>query len=390
MSIPYRPNEQDKAIIADITNHIKNNLNSWYGKGTFLDTEHPEIRSYRNSIMLIYPTTRSVGTKKTILVKIRRNPKMDSIWRALKADIHTNTPIEYSSLEFVFSYLKNNKGDFGVIRPLDYMEKYRAIFMEEYPSRTLRDILIENRSSKNGQGLSKLMDVATKTGRWLHYFHHNIHTPVKTPYTVKDMLELVQEYARRLEAASHGRVNAQNLMDVFSERSKNVHLESLPFSHTHADMTCDNVLYSEDGRVCIIDIKTRKAPIYSDLGLILTHPETFKSQIFSGGAYLPESLLKGYRAAILSGYFENESGDATLVQLFSAIKVLDKWTMYEELMNRYKGVKYLLSFPVGPYVTSYFQNVFRKHLDLIETDESVNLSNLEKPVDPAARSNSNL
>jgi hypothetical protein len=133
----------------------------------------------------------------------------------------------------------------------------------------------------------------------------------------------------------------------------------------------------------VIDIKTRPAPIYSDLGLILTHPETFKPQIFSGGTYLSESILKEYRAAIVAGYFENEPQDELLVQIYSAIKVLDKWTMYEELMSRYKGMKYLLSLPVGPFVTNYFAGVWRKHLDSMKTNEDLIQTRMTMPADRA-------
>ena len=229
--------------------------------------------------------------------------------------------------------------------------------------------------------MSELVDAATKTGRWLYYFHHHIHVPVEKQYTTIDILHDVQEYAIRLERASHGRVRAQTLVNAFSRKLKNIELDSMRFSQSHADMTCDNVLYSDDGRVCVIDIKTRLAPIYSDLGLILTHPETFKPQIFSGGSYLPESILKEYRAAILAGYFENEPQDATMVQIYSAIKVLDKWAMYEELMSRYKGLKYLLAFPVGPFVSGYFESVWKRHLDSIEVNKSLQVAGISKPAD---------
>jgi thiamine kinase-like enzyme len=255
--------------------------------------------------------------------------------------------------------------------------------MEEYPSHTLRKILVDYRSSRNGNGKSELMDAATKTGKWLHYFHHHIHTPAVTPYSANDILDLVREYAERLESYSRGRVKAQTIMNSFADKLKNVQIDSIVFSQSHADMTCDNVLYSDDGKVCVIDIKTRPAPVYSDLGLILTHPETFKSQIFSGGTYFSESLLKEYRDAIIAGYFEDEPVDEFMVKLFSAIKVVDKWTMYEELMNRYKGLKHLLAVPVGPFVTAYFQSVLKKHLDSISTADIQQPVGIAKPVDPA-------
>ena len=383
MIVQYKSNEKDSPIIDDITTEISKHLDEWYGERASLDSNIPAIRSYRNCFMLRYPITSASGEKKTVLVKIRRNPKMDSLLRAINAEIHGNIPTEYSSLKFVFSCLAGMDENFGAIRPLAYLEKYHAIMMEEYPSRTLRQILIDQRS-RNGKGISELRDAARKTGKWLHYFHDHIHTPAEKQYSTNEILYEVQSYAMRLEDYSRGRVRAQALLDAFSQKLENVQIDSMKFSQSHADMTCDNVLYSDNKKVCVIDIKTRPAPVYSDLGLILTHPETFKSQIFSGGSYLPDSLLQEYRAAILAGYFEDEPRNEFLVKLYSAIKVLDKWTMYEELMSRYRGVKYLLSFPVGPIVTAYFKNVLKKHLDAIQTVEMAKGFKMVDAVDHSA------
>ena len=377
----YKPNAKDKPIIDDIVSRITASLREWYGEGSRIRTEDPEIRSYRNCFIIRYPVTRADGGNKMVLVKIRRNPKMDSFWQAINADIHANIPTEYNSLEFVFNSLAGTQENFGVIRPLAHIAKYHAIIMEEYPSRTLRDILVRQRSSRNGESLNELRDAARKTGRWLHYFHHHVHEPSEQPYSTKDVLDEVQQYATRLETASHGRVSAKSIVDAFARKLKNVQIDSMRFSQSHADMTCDNVLYSYDNKVCIIDIKTRLAPIYSDLGLILIHPETFKPQIFSGGNYLRESLLKEYRTAIIAGYFEDEPVHEFFVKLYSAIKVLDKWLMYEELMYKYQGLKYLLSFPVGPFVTAYFQGVLKKHLDTIKASETSRVYGVPKPAD---------
>jgi hypothetical protein len=383
MPLQYKPNEKDKAIIDDITAHLTKSLPEWYGDAARLETEYPEIHSYRNSFILRYSVIDSSAKRKHILVKIRRNPKMDSIWHAIASDIHNNVPIEYSSLEFVYNRLAGKDDDLEVIRPLDLIKNYCAIVMEEYPSLPLRNILIEQRNAKNGPGLLTLVDAATKTGKWIHYFHHHINIPEEISYSNEDILREVDGYARRLERANHGRVKAQSIREAFAERINNIQIDSMAFSQSHADMTCDNVLYSEEQKVCVIDIKRRLAPIYSDLGLIMTHPETFKPQIFSGGMYLPESLLKIYRQAILSGYFGDEQPDEFIVHLYSAIKVLDKWTMYEELMHKYKGMKQLLSVPVGPYVTAYFQNVLKKYLDLMESTKTRQLIKEVKPLDPA-------
>jgi hypothetical protein len=378
--VPYKATELDKPILDGIVAHLKNSLNTWYGNEARLDTTTPEFRSYKNSFILRYRVTMPNGKKKMVLVKIRRNPKMDSLMQAITTDLHANVPVEYRSLEFVYDRLAGKDEDISVIRPLDFIEPYHAIVMEEYPSHPLRKILADQR---NGGNLHELADAATKTGKWLHYFHHHVNTPQEVSFSKDDILSEAEHFARRLEQSSHGRVQAQAILTQFSEQMKDSEIDSMTFSQSHADMTCDNVLYSADQKVCVIDIKTRLAPVYSDLGLILTHPETFKQQIFSAGLYLPESLLKVYREAILAGYFGEKRPDKFLVAIYSAIKVLDKWTMYEELMSRYKGLKHLLSIPVGPFVTAYFQNVLRKHLNMAQVNESRSEASTVKPADPA-------
>jgi hypothetical protein len=384
MVTQYKGNGEDAGIIADITNTIAHSLEEWYGNGSSLEAERPEIRSYRNSFILRYPIQTADNLRKTILVKIRRNPKMDSLSTAIQSDIHQNIPVEYQSLDFVHGRLAQMTEDFGSIRPLAYLEKYYAIVMEEYPSQTLRQILVDQRNSRNTQTMERLRDAARKTGRWLHYFHHHIHIPFEKRYTNEDILQEVQVYGEQLQFYSRGRVRSRQLVDAFARKLDTIHTDMVTFSQSHADMTCDNVLYSEDKRVCIIDIKTRQAPIYADLGLILIHPETSKPQIFSGGSYYPESLLREYRAEITAGYCDEEPCNNVLIRVYSAMKVMDKWLMYEELMNRYKGVKHLLAFPVAPFVTTYFQHLLKKHLDLIHSANSGKPIQLTRPADRSA------
>ena len=365
MIAKYKPNEKDDLILQDLTTKVKDSLTEWYGEQASLDSDEPTIRSYRNSFMLRYSITTSTGHRKVVLVKIRRNPKMASLTQAVEADLHQNIPSEYQSLTFVYNYMTRRQEDFSAIRPLMYYEKYFAIFMEEVPSRTLRQLLRRQRSSNNGN-MHELKDAARKTGRWLHFFHNHIHSPSEQGYTTGSILQEVQAYADQIESCSHGRVRAGVIVDAFSEKLENIPLERITFSQSHADMTCDNVLYTDEKKICIIDIKTRLAPIYSDLGLILIHPETSKPQIFSSGTYYPESLLRQYRADIVAGYFEEGPGAEELVRVYSAVQVLDKWLMYENLMSKYKGIKHYLSLPVGPFVSGYFQKLLKKHLDLIE------------------------
>ena len=378
MFVHYKPNEKDRPILDEITDSIHGSLVEWYGAGARLDSAIPEIQSYKNSFILKYPVSISHDQKKHILVKFRRNPKMDSLVQAIQADIHRNMGLEYKSLKFFHDHLTGMQDDLGAIRPLEYLEQFPAIVMEEYPSRTLRRLLIDFRSSKPAWAGSELRDAARKTGRGLYYFHHHINTSFEADYTTDNILNVVREYAERIESYSRGRVQADSILDPFSKQLENIHIEQMTFSQTHSDMTIDNVLYSNDRKVCLIDIKNRPAPVYVDLGLILTHPETSKSQIFSAGTYFSESLLQAYRAEIVAGYFETKPGNSVLVKIYSAVKVVDKWSMYEELMGKYKRVKRALSIPAAPLVSAYFNRLLKKHLAMIDSSEDAQSLKLNK------------
>ncbi len=81
MMVQYKPNEPDQAIIGEITNQIRASLSEWYGHGARLNSVAPEIRTYQYCFMLRYLVSLSSTSRKAILVKIRRNPKMDFFTR---------------------------------------------------------------------------------------------------------------------------------------------------------------------------------------------------------------------------------------------------------------------------------------------------------------------
>ncbi len=216
--VQYKPNEPDQAIIGEITNKIRTSLNEWYGHGAWLNSVAPEIRTYKYCFMLRYLVAISSTDQKAILVKIRRNPKMDSLQQAIQSDIHQTMIVEYQTLEFLYDRLGHAGEDFGAIRPLLFMQKYFAIIMEEYPSRTMTQVMDAQRSARTGWETSELKDAARKTGRWLYYFHHHINTASEKPYTGRDILDELQPYAEKIEKSSQGRVRARPILDAFDRK----------------------------------------------------------------------------------------------------------------------------------------------------------------------------
>jgi hypothetical protein len=360
MPVKYKASRIDAQVIDNITAQVIKNLDDWYGNPSELDSRMPEIRTYTNSFLLRYKVKTSGGNI-VILVKIRRNPKMRTLNEAIRASaIHVNIPAEYRTLQFVYDRTGDGHANFTAIRPLAYFEDYFAIVMEELPSRSLRELLYTNRKSANSD---ELIHAGRKAGELLRFFHEHVHSVVDRPYSVNNILSDVEPYASRLESYSRGRVKAASILDAFTQKFVSREILSIPYSESHQDMTCDNVLYSEDEKVCLIDIKTKPAPIYSDLALLLIHPETFRDQIVRSGRYFPRQFLSEYRTSILTGYFSGKQMNNFLVNLFCALRVLDKWTMHEELLSRYKGIKRVLTRPFSPQVTSYFRALFNRYME---------------------------
>lgn len=360
MAVKYKASNRDTQIINDITGQIMQTLAAWYGSASELISSTPEILSYTNSFLLRYEV-KTLADNKTILVKIRRNPKMDSLVQAITAgEIHANIPDEYNTLKFVSERIGDGHASFAAIRPLVYIEEYYAIVMEEFAARSIRQLLFEHRKSTEAR---ELLSATRKAGGLLRFFHERVHAITDHPFSGSEFLSDVGTYAKRLEDYTRGRVNAQSILAAFGKKLAVKELQSMPFSAAHQDLTSDNVLYAKNGKVCLIDIKTKNAPIYSDLALLLVHPETFRDQIFRNGRFFSPAFLKSYRDAILAGYFGDQPVNRFLVQLFCAYRVLDKWTMHEELFSRYKGLKRVFTRPLSPILTSYFRELLHRYLD---------------------------
>lgn len=361
----YRHNEKDGPIIESITTTLNSHLGEWYGNESGLTMLAPVIFTYNNCFIMRFPLHSPGGFAKNILVKIRRHPKMPSLNQAVvKQDLHIKIPAEYSDLEALYNFFGHHGGNLGAIRPLIYLEKYFAIVMEEFQSQTLREILMEWKTilgSKNN--VNRLLNAAQLTGSWLHNFHSKMHKNHEIEKPIQPIMNEVQGLVDRLRVASQRQNPANSTQVEFFKKINSIESKKIFYSNIHGDMTCDNVLYSNENKVCIIDVKTKQAPIYSDIGLIMIHPDTFMLQIFSFGLFFRRQNIRAYRAAILKGYFDDQPFDNSLLNLYCAIKMLDKWVMYEEIMANSKGRKRLLSFLSAPLLRAYFKSKITKYLN---------------------------
>jgi hypothetical protein len=287
--------------------------------------------------------------------------------RSLKAAIadsslHANMLSEYHSLQTLYDFFGNAQSDMGAVRPLIYLENWFALVMEEYESVSLRHLLSQwgTRSYRN-DAIKTLQDAAKKAGRWLHSYHYEFRD-CSAVEPAGQIMGMVQSYVSKMKSVTRGRIDVDLINHMFADKMSLIAMKKLPVSQTHGDMTCDNILYSKEGQVCAIDVKGKMDVTYSDLGLILIHPETFKLQIFTLGFYLPQRILKIYQQAILEGYFGKPLEDP-LLNICCGLMLLDKWVRYEDNASRHRGAKRLFSKLVSPLTKHYFQTRIQKYLD---------------------------
>jgi len=362
----YRYSQNDEAILAVFTKEITDHLPEWYGTDYVLSTPTPTIRSYVSCFMLHYSLAGSAKTNKTILVKVRRDPKMHSLQQAIaNKELHVKIPAEYQDLVSLYSFFGNRNDHLSAIRPLQYLPEYFAIFMEEFPSQTISNLLTEKGTIRGvKENVDHLTHAAYLTGRILNIFHSQMHSLHEVEEPAQPIVNEILSLLGRLQTANHRNTTRADFEARFLQKVDLIRDSQITYSNSHGDFSCDNVLYSkEDYQLCMIDVKTRHAPIYSDIALIMIHPDVFKEQIFSFGSYFKKAVMKEYRGAILKGYFEDQPVNNNLISLYCAIKMLDKWVMYEEIMAGYKGRKRLLGFFAAPIVRLYFSTKTKHYLD---------------------------
>jgi hypothetical protein len=355
-------NSEDKRIIADITKTLESRMGEWYGDSTALIPNAIELRVYKSSFFLRFQIQTSTD-KKFILVKIRRSATTHSLLDAInQTTLHTNSKIEYQSLTNVFDFFINFREGFAMVRPLTYLDHWHAIVMEEFQGDSLYNLLINCKALRGRKkSIKKLLDAGKKTGRWLFLFHNSLNSPTQQNLDGQIKSEVIR-YTNSLEVISKGSVSSQKLQNLFTTRLSEINISGPLFSLTHGDMSCNNVLYSAKGDVCIIDIQSKPSSVFTDLGLILIHPDTLKIQVFTLGLFFPKSLLAAYRRAVLDGYYSNGIENGPLINVYCSLMVLDKWARYEDNATRHHGAKKLISNLISPFTRFYFRKKIDSYL----------------------------
>lgn len=372
----YRYDIKDKAIIESITQEIVDHLPEWYGKGYTLASTSPVILSYVSCFMLRFRLNGPNRTSKAILVKIRRKYDMQTLYQAVESkDLHVKIPAEYQDLLALHNFFNDRDKHLGAIRPLQYLPKYFAIFMEEFTSQTLRELLLDRKTILgNKERVHNLAEAAFLTGRIIKLFHSQMHTYHEIEDPTGPIIEEVNILLNRLQSANRKPDSTAALLSQFLEKIDAIRDKKIIYTNIHGDMSCDNILYAKTdaNRLCMIDVKTKHAAIYSDISLILIHPTIFRQQIFTFNLLFSKKLIRIYQEQILKGYFNIGEVDQDLINLFCAIKMLDKWILYEESISRAKGKKKAVYFFAAPVIRLHFSQGITSYLSNVKATGKLN------------------
>ncbi len=366
MSSSYKGSATDTIIIRKIAAHLAVVLNESFGDEAALTEHHPEIYSYTNSFFLRFATKLPGNDNSHVLVKIRRHPKMLSLQEAISTpNIHTKMQHEFSSQQDIYELFKTRSDGLRAVRPLAFMAEFHALLMLEFEGSTLRELLMSAAPPFRSQERKRsMLAAAYLSGKWLRELHAGLDGSFTTEFSREHFDQEINPYLEELESCGIGTRRLDSLKDHFEEMAPKLEGRQLLSCNSHEDFTSDNIIYNHSGELVVIDIKIRMAPAYRDLTLLMVHADTYRVQLMSFGKLMRKPVLQDYRHSILKGYFEDDKPDWLMLDFYCARNVLDKWLMYERIMQRHTGIKGLRSSLIAPLIRSYFQRTTLNFLDM--------------------------
>lgn len=351
--------------IEQLTNRVSASLGEWLGRGATLDAPTPQMARLRQSFFLRYAVRMPDGASKTLIVKIPRQPGMTTLAQAIAAtQLYAATQREYASLVAVADAFADAGSAHFCIRPLTYLADWNALVMPAEPAQSLKQILLRPQMLFDLDRDWLLFERAlTRAGAWLKIFHTRLGDAQIESLNARDLQNELDQEIDRLARALPSTFDLRGLRDAFAQVISEVAGTPMPMVTLHGDFNCGNILVAPDGRVGAIDTKRRtRGSIYVDLATLVTDLLTRKLQVVSRGAFIRPQRLARCQEAILKGYFDSLRYDVRLLNLFSALAAVRKWTLDEEMLASARGINRLGAPFIRMQVRPYFQKVLQKLL----------------------------
>lgn len=364
MKARYRANAHDQAVFAELHQAVERALLQHYEGAVIAQPGEPEVLSFTNSFLLRYRIAAHPAAVEHVYVKIRRHPKMTSLSATLETpQLHRRMREEYDSLSELYAMFNSAGPDFGAVRPLAYLPRWHAIVLEEFAGQTLRQCLMQAASVAAPRARRERLCVrAGAAGRWLRRLHDAApRADAGVPLAELHSSE-IRPLVRGLRDCGLGARICARVLQVFDTAMQGHETRPVLCGRSAEDFTTDNVLCDQRDRVAVIDVKLRTAPWYGDLALALVHPQTYRTQFLSSGAYFSREALRRYREAMLEGYCGPDRPPAVVLNHFCARNLLDKWLMYERIVARHRVPRRWLTGAVAVPMRRYFERQIGSYL----------------------------
>ncbi len=319
----------NRKIIAEIIDFVETQVKTWYGDDAVLDTRNVALRLYPYSFFLHIPLSTHAKSV-TLLAKIKRQPKIESIADALAIErLKKPAQDEYEMTKKIYAtFEQQNCAACTAVKPLAYLPQWNALVMEAVEGEALKAYLLSARVFfRLPSAKRKLSDLLAASARWLRVFHRDVSQMQLRPFPTEKAWHDVEESLKSLETHSRGRANIAVYRRAFQNALSALADSSVPFGVVHDDFHYSNILVDKQGRVCTIDnAGDYRHCAYVDLATLITDPQTRTWQIVSKGFFISPDFIRTWRKIILENYFERTAYNTNAVTFFSALAVLNKWS----------------------------------------------------------------
>jgi hypothetical protein len=320
--------------VAGLSRRIAESAPEWFGAGALLASAEPGCTSRPWSFMLRYEVLRADAAPVAVLVKIPREPGIDTLAEAVRAEQwYRATELEHDTLAAVADVFSGSASSgFAWVRPLAYLRPWNALVMEELPSRPLRDLLLDRRVLLGGARAARRCDtVVEAAGRWLRRFHDELGEGELRPVDVPAVRLEVAEQLDRLESVLGARAGVGSLREAFDGALAACEGRTTCVATLHGDCNAVNVIVTADLRVAALDMNEDvRGPVWRDVAGLAADLLTRKALVLPYALLGRRQRLLGWAAAVPRAYAGDEGVDQELLALWTALAVVRKWAQDEQ------------------------------------------------------------
>ena len=143
-----------------------------------------------------------------------------------------------------------------------------------------------------------------------------------------------------------------------------VRLTQVPVTCLHDDYHPGNIFVTRDGKVGALDPNwVEGGPIYADLATMLIYPVTNKIQLITQGLVFGYSMRQRYERAFLRGYMKGFQVSCSILYLYCAFAVIEKWQDIEELLIASNLSLYRIgAFFIKAWLRVYFRHFLKDYI----------------------------